>query len=153
MLKIGSGYWMSCSFFRCPYQHFTSSPVLCIKSTVENIGSRPSRTVPQLYLEFPPEAEQPVAILKGFQKTAILQPQDSADVVVPLTERDLSFWKGGWKRVNRATAHLALSSANFLDSVLIELTEQTTTTSLPLSLSHSWKAALLPLFGAYVFAL
>lgn len=73
----------------------------------------------------------------------------------PLTERDLSFWKGGWKRVNRATAHLALSSANFLDSVLIELPEQTTTTvsSPPLSLSHSWKAALLPLFGAYVLAL
>jgi len=157
------GHGLSYSQFRystpkvveCPYKHFTSSPVLCIKSTVENIGSRPSRTVPQLYLEFPPEAEQPVAILKGFQKTAILQPQDSADVVFPLTERDLSFWKGGWKRVNRATAHLALSSANFLDSGLIELPEQTTTTvsSPPLSLSHSWKAALLPLFGAYVLAL
>ena len=115
---------------------------------MENIGSKASRTVPQLYLKFPDEAQQPVAILKGFQKTAILQPQDSVELMFPLTERDLSFWNEGWQRVNSATAYLADSSSTFIGSVLIELPDVTTT---PLSGSNAWKAILLlPLIVAHI---
>jgi len=104
----------------CPYQ-FTSY-LLCVKSAVMNNGTRPSRTVAQLYMEFPPEAEQPVAILKGFQKTAILQPGDSEVLIFPLTERDLSYWgPSGWTRVSSAVAHLAESAKNFGPSLQIEL--------------------------------
>lgn len=89
---------------------------------MENIGNRPSRTVPQLYLEFPAEAEQPVPILKGFHKTTILQPKDAVTVTFPLTERDLSYWgTGGWTQVKNATAHLAESSTSFLASISFEL--------------------------------
>ena len=129
-----------CSFkilCRCPYQYFESSPILCITTTVENIGNRPSRTVPQLYLEFPAEAEQPVPILKGFHKTTILQPKDAVTVTFPLTERDLSYWgTGGWTQVKNATAHLAESSASFLASISFELPQSQTSQS-PLSLSST----------------
>jgi len=131
----------------CPYHHqLTSSPILCIKATVENVGARPSRTVAQLYLEFPPEAGQPVAILKGFQKTTILQPGASTDVLFPLSEKELSYWNSGsWTRVKHVTAYLAESSWNKFDSVQLEIPAASTfdagvTTTHPLSFSSSMRA-------------
>ena len=41
---------------------------------VTNTGSRAAVAVPQLYLHFPPEAQQPAPILKGF---AALGPLDN----------------------------------------------------------------------------
>lgn len=65
------------SYSRFEYGSLAVEPceaLLCLRATVRNVGERPSRTVAQLYVEFPKEAKQPTAILKGFQKTAILQP-------------------------------------------------------------------------------
>lgn len=65
------------SYSRFEYGSLAVEPceaLLCLRATVRNVGEKPSRTVAQLYVEFPKEAKQPTAILKGFQKTAILQP-------------------------------------------------------------------------------
>ena len=60
--------------------------------TVTNTGYRAATDTPQLYLDFPPEAGQPRSILKGFQKTCLLEPMESTVVTFNLTVRDLSYY-------------------------------------------------------------
>ena len=77
--------WGDVSSVKCP----TASPAweVCLGMTVTNTGqqaasmpaggralSEAATDTPQLYLKFPPEARQPRSILKGFAKTALLQP-------------------------------------------------------------------------------
>merc|ERR1740121_257654 len=96
----------------------------CINITVRNTGLRPGRAVAQLYLEFPPAAGQPGPVLKGFQKTPQLLPQESMVVTFGLTDRDLSYYSAhhanpGWVQARRATAHIGASSADLSQVVYL----------------------------------
>jgi len=91
----------------------TCGKSVCVEFQVTNIGDVAAATVPQLYIEYPPEARQPAAVLKGFSKTPTLQPGQILPVVLQLTQRDLSYWESGsWKQVSVATAHVGASSAD-----------------------------------------
>jgi len=99
------------------------STLACITVTVRNSGLRPGRAIPQLYLDLR-HSEQPVAILKGFQKTALLQPQSTTEVVFPLTKQDLSYYsreKDTWSTAEDATAYAGESSADKFLSVQLLL--------------------------------
>ena len=60
--------------------------------TVTNNGSRAGSEVAQLYLQFPPTAEEAPRQLKGFHKTHDLAPSESVPVQMELTPRDFSTW-------------------------------------------------------------
>lgn len=70
-----------------------SSAVSC---TVTNSGLVAGREVAQLYLTFPvtdpDDHDTPPEQLRGFVKTALLQPGESQEVVFNLSWRDLSTW-------------------------------------------------------------
>ena len=59
---------------------------------VENTGSIAGADVPQLYLNFPESAGEPLWQLKGFNKTKVLQPQESVTVEIDTVARDVSIW-------------------------------------------------------------
>lgn len=93
-------------------------PSECVEFSLENIGHVAAATVPQLYLEFPAEAKQPAAILKGFKKTQVMQPGTSLTVSFELTKMDLSYWNSGsWKLVTSAIAHIGASSEDIRLSI------------------------------------
>jgi len=93
---------------------------VCVYFQLTNLGHVAAATVPQLYLEYPPEAKEPAAILKGFSKTGVLQPGQTVQVMFQLTRRDLSYWESGsWKQVRAAKAHIGASSADIRLSLLV----------------------------------
>lgn len=59
---------------------------------VKNVGDVDGAEVVQLYLDFPPESGMPNRVLRGFAKTPVLRPDETHEVVLELTERDLSTW-------------------------------------------------------------
>eukprot|EP00928_Gymnodinium_smaydae_P037442 TRINITY_DN25992_c0_g1_i1.p1 TRINITY_DN25992_c0_g1~~TRINITY_DN25992_c0_g1_i1.p1 ORF type:complete len:838 (-),score=104.78 TRINITY_DN25992_c0_g1_i1:517-3030(-) len=64
-----------------------------LRVRVKNTGSVPGAEVVQLYLRFPhEEADEPDMVLRGFEKTPVLRPGDSHEVVFILKARDLSVW-------------------------------------------------------------
>merc|ERR1712166_1609845 len=65
---------------------------LCLTMSVTNNGLVEASDVPQLYLEFPAEAQHPAPLLKGFVKTEKISPGKSTQAVFELTDRDLSYW-------------------------------------------------------------
>ena len=75
---------------------------VCLSMDVTNVGIEagpsarallePATDTPQLYLQFPAEAEQPRSILKGFAKTGLLQYMETETVTFKLTARDLSYY-------------------------------------------------------------
>ncbi|KAK6217998.1 hypothetical protein LQW54_003056 [Pestalotiopsis sp. IQ-011] len=65
--------------------------IVNVTASVSNSGSLEGAEVAQLYVSFPDEAEQPVRILRGFEKVTIA-PGASADISFPLRRRDLSYW-------------------------------------------------------------
>ena len=69
-----------------------SVDVTSISVTVRNSGAVAGADVPQLYLGFPPSSGEPPLQLRGFQKTALLAPNESARVVFDLSPRDVSVW-------------------------------------------------------------
>lgn len=82
---------------------------------VTNTGDSAGRDVPQLYLEFPEAAGQPRSILKGFQKTSLLESGQSQRVTFTLTHSDLTHYdasSGTWMLPDRWTAHVGASSAD-----------------------------------------
>lgn len=96
---------------------------VCVSFCIQNTGAVSAATVPQLYLEFPPEAQQQSAVLKGFTKTEIIPPKQSKTVTFKLTKNDMSYWgTGSWHQVRSATAHIGTSSKEFLLSVPIRVT-------------------------------
>ncbi|GAB5588478.1 hypothetical protein Unana1_03378 [Umbelopsis nana] len=59
--------------------------------TVENTGELDGAEIPQLYLEFPAEADQPSKILRGFDKV-FLKTGESKSTTFTLDSKLLSYW-------------------------------------------------------------
>jgi len=93
-----------------------SKCALCIQVFVKNTGEVAAKAVPQLYLQLPPQAGLPCAILRGFQKTAPILPGSSSLVSFALRERDVSFYdvgRGAFVRANGTFwAYVGESSAD-----------------------------------------
>ncbi|CAF1215218.1 unnamed protein product [Adineta steineri] len=66
-------------------------PVYEITFTITNTGKVDGSEVPQLYVGFPAEAEQPPKILRGFERV-YLAAGESKQVTLVLTQRDISYW-------------------------------------------------------------
>ena len=82
---------------------------------VSNTGLRPGTDTPQLYLEFPAEAGQPRSILKGFQKTSLLEPMETTIVTFGLTARDLSYYvpqSKSWIKADVAKVRYEMSTSS-----------------------------------------
>lgn len=65
--------------------------VVNVTTSVSNSGSLAGAEVAQLYISFPDEAEQPIRILRGFEKVSIAA-GGTADIAFSLRRRDLSYW-------------------------------------------------------------
>jgi len=65
---------------------------VCLSVRVSNSGDVAGVDVPQLYLGFPEEAQEPPKVLRGFARTALLQPGKSEDAAFPLRKRDLQIF-------------------------------------------------------------
>jgi len=72
--------------------------VVCVRMPVSNTGAVAGREVVQAYLQFPRDTGYPM-LLRGFQKTGLLQPGTNTEVSLEFTLRDLSLWvleSSGW---------------------------------------------------------
>eukprot|EP00406_Dinophysis_acuminata_P081807 CAMPEP_0179246514 /NCGR_PEP_ID=MMETSP0797-20121207/19134_1 /TAXON_ID=47934 /ORGANISM="Dinophysis acuminata, Strain DAEP01" /LENGTH=900 /DNA_ID=CAMNT_0020954107 /DNA_START=1 /DNA_END=2703 /DNA_ORIENTATION=+ len=87
---------------------------VCVKVAVLNRGKVPGAEVVQAYLEFPPEAEEPPLVLRGFRRTAELQPEGTEQLQFDLRARDFSIYKhGGWQlQTGKFRLHFGSSSAD-----------------------------------------
>jgi len=79
------------SYTTFDYSQLKCAQLLCT-FVVKNTGKVPGQEVPQLYLKFPDEAQEPPLQLKGFVKTSVLAPGESKTVSIQLTNRDISIW-------------------------------------------------------------
>ena len=78
-----------------------ASPFLTLRVTVTNAGGVAAAEVAQLYLAFPPGYGEPPLLLRGFAKTAVLEPGAQSMLSFELSERDLSVWdltSAAWRR-------------------------------------------------------
>ena len=66
-------------------------PVYEITFIVTNTGKMYGSEVPQLYLSFPAEAQEPPKVLRGFERV-YLEPGESKQVSLVLTRKDISYW-------------------------------------------------------------
>ncbi|CAF4438795.1 unnamed protein product [Rotaria sp. Silwood2] len=66
-------------------------PVYEITFTIINTGKVYGSEVPQLYLGFPAEAQEPPKVLRGFERV-YLAPGESQQVSLVLTQKDISYW-------------------------------------------------------------
>jgi beta-glucosidase len=107
------------------YERLETYPIsggddLRISVRVRNVGSAAAPAVPQLYLEFGPEAEYPTPVLRGFQKTGVILPGGSEVASFSLTVRDLSYFDAGaseWVLCCNLTAHVGESSVDVRQSI------------------------------------
>jgi beta-glucosidase len=78
-----------------PYANFGSSrlyePAYEITFMITNTGKLEGSEVPQLYLGFPAEAEEPPKVLRGFERV-YLEAGESKLVTLVLTQKDISYW-------------------------------------------------------------
>ncbi|TFK67251.1 glycoside hydrolase family 3 protein [Pluteus cervinus] len=75
-------------------------PAYQVTFSLRNTGKVAGGEIPQLYLNFPPSANEPPNILKGFTDV-LLKPGESETVTIYLSRYDLSIWdvvKQGWVR-------------------------------------------------------
>ena len=77
------------------YSNFGSSglyePLYEITFIITNIGKVDGSEVPQLYLGFPAEAQEPPKVLRGFERV-YLAAGESKQVTLVLTQKDISYW-------------------------------------------------------------
>ncbi|EED14872.1 beta-glucosidase, putative [Talaromyces stipitatus ATCC 10500] len=70
-----------------------------VQVTVSNTGDMPGRAVPQIYLGFPDSTNTssptPVKVLRGFDRTKILQTSQSVTMSFDLRRMDVSSWDTG----------------------------------------------------------
>lgn len=107
-------------------------PRLCVNATVTNTGGVAAATVVQLYAEFPPVANQPAPILKGFAKTPTLAPHAAHVATFELTTRDLSYYdaaKVSWVAADSVTIHIGASSTDLCDRRHVDLRSITEATA------------------------
>ncbi|PRP89121.1 beta-glucosidase [Planoprotostelium fungivorum] len=69
----------------------TSTPILNVTFTLENIGNYSGKEVAQLYISLPDGCGAPVKILKGFTKVFVLA-KSSVTVTIPLYNLDFASW-------------------------------------------------------------
>lgn len=92
--------------------------VLCISFSVKNAGAVAATDTPQVYVEFPAAAEHPAPLLKGFEKTDLIQPGESAQVTIALGVRELSYWdSGSWVQAPTVSIHIGSSSAQIAQTL------------------------------------
>jgi beta-glucosidase len=118
---------------------------LCVQVTVTNAGKTAGRAIPQLYLEFPSEAGYATPILKGFQRTQLLEAGAQAVVTFALSSRDLSHWDEDaedWVTVSQVTAHIGESSGDIRKKMkLLGLSEATASEPYDCTAGYSnWQA-------------
>ena len=80
---------------------------------ITNTGSVTGAEVSQLYLEFPPSAEEPPSVLRGFEST-LLTPGETKTVTIILSRYDLSVWNSvqqGWSKPHGPTGVLVGASS------------------------------------------
>jgi len=95
----------------------------CVKTSVTNSGSggRSGSEVAQAYVEFPPDAEEPKLVLRGFHKTAVLTPGAGEEVVFSFSKRDFSIYRHGtWQVQKGITLHIGGSSADLRHSLALK---------------------------------
>ena len=98
----------------------TATVLVTLRVTVTNTGERAGHEVLQLYLAYPESAGEPPLVLRGFRKTPLLAPGESANVAFGLDAEALSIWSGedvggfgGWQLVEgRFRVLLGASSRN-----------------------------------------
>ena len=64
---------------------------LSVSFTVENAGEYAGTEIPQVYVHFPDEADEPPSVLRGFTDV-YLQPGEAVSVTIMLSRFDLSIW-------------------------------------------------------------
>ncbi|KAF5877125.1 putative beta-glucosidase d protein [Botrytis fragariae] len=105
--------------------------VLNVTTSVSNSGAVAGAEVAQLYISFPDEAEQPIRILRGFEKVNIA-PGESADISFSLRRRDLSYWDTvaqAWAVASGDyTISVGASSRDLKASTTLTLTTDSTST-------------------------
>jgi beta-glucosidase len=82
--------------------------------TITNTGNYSGVETVQLYVTFPTAADEPPRILKGFQKTAVLAPQQLAVITFRVSSRDLSVWSvdtHDWSAVHGTFVFYAAASS------------------------------------------
>mmetsp|Transcript_88318 Transcript_88318/g.189669 ORF Transcript_88318/g.189669 Transcript_88318/m.189669 type:complete len:890 (+) Transcript_88318:86-2755(+) len=98
--------------------------LVCVKATVSNLGKtgRPGSEVAQAYVEFPPEAEEPKLVLRGFHRTAVLQAGEVETALFKFTARDFSIYKfGDWQLQKNIKVHLGSSSQDLRHTLTVEI--------------------------------
>ena len=89
-------------------------PSLTLRIIVTNVGNTSGSECAQLYLAYPATSGEPPLVLRGFEKTAVLQPGKADVLSFDLFARDLSVWDvraGSWKRApGTFKAHVGASS-------------------------------------------
>jgi beta-glucosidase len=106
---------------------------LCLTMPVTNNGLVAASDVPQLYLEFPSEAQHPAPLLKGFVKIEKISPGETTQAVFELTDRDLSYWDNGeWKKPAAVNAYIGASSADIVQTIKDMSTQADGTTPAPI---------------------
>lgn len=88
------------------------------------MGSTSARTVSQLYLEFPAEAEYPTPVLRSFLKTDLIAPGRTEMIVFSLSPRDLSYYDASvsaWVRPGVAIANVGESVTDIRQSKTLQI--------------------------------